>query len=408
MTLDEIDQRLLAWDECLRRIDENLIALEGDPTYQVLTSPARTTLEGRTAERVTAALDAVQQLFEAREKLTNVLGEARAIRESLSTLSFWGTDEKVAQIVTLLTTPSIHVGAQVVPLARRNLLDKTSRDVAVDPEALVRTMTEAFERARDAIVDVGTAWNQLDPVIGGLEAEMVRLSAAARELGEGAARAELAPMQRELAYARERVAKDPLGALGDIESLQPRLFALRDRIGAQASLRQRAAGVLARAGELRAELADAHRAARLAETVAPHEFEPAPLLGSPLAEEAIGGLDEWRATLEQTMHAGHFGPAEIGGGRLVAAIEGALAHDRAVAAGYEALVRRRNELEGRLSARRAQATVLIARGGRIPPHAMAAAQEVSDLLARRPTPVDRAAHRLEAFEQAIAAAGRTS
>ena len=50
MREEEVDQLVVAWDERLRRIDENLIALEAEPTYQMLSGGARATLAGKTRE----------------------------------------------------------------------------------------------------------------------------------------------------------------------------------------------------------------------------------------------------------------------------------------------------------------------------------------------------------------------
>src|SRR5258706_9555766 len=77
-----IDALLAAWDERLRRADENLLALEAEPTYQMLAGPGdlHATLEGTTRTRVEPALGALTELFEHRARLTEVLDRAKAIR----------------------------------------------------------------------------------------------------------------------------------------------------------------------------------------------------------------------------------------------------------------------------------------------------------------------------------------
>ena len=89
-TLDQIDELLLAWDERLRRMDENLVALESEAIYQILAGKAgkRTALEGLTKQRVGPALDAVTELFENRERLTAIVETAKEVRGSMSALAF--------------------------------------------------------------------------------------------------------------------------------------------------------------------------------------------------------------------------------------------------------------------------------------------------------------------------------
>ena len=64
--LDQIDLLLAAWDERLRRMDENLVALESEAIYQILAGKAgkRPQLEGLTKDKV-AKLASVPQPDEA-------------------------------------------------------------------------------------------------------------------------------------------------------------------------------------------------------------------------------------------------------------------------------------------------------------------------------------------------------
>ena len=54
MSADSIDRLLAEWEERLRRVDESLLALEAEPTYQMLAPRAQTRapLEGETRRGV--------------------------------------------------------------------------------------------------------------------------------------------------------------------------------------------------------------------------------------------------------------------------------------------------------------------------------------------------------------------
>ena len=75
----------------------------------------------------------------------------------------------------------------------------------------------------------------------------------------------------------------------------------------------------------------------------------------------------------------------------------------ASAAQAEALLARRDELVGRLSARRAQAASLSARGLVLPTRAEEEARRAEALLRRRPALVDEAARAIEVFEVMVVA-----
>src|ERR1019366_9432409 len=179
-------------------VDENLIALEGDPTYQMLSgsSGTRAPLEGTTAARVSPALDALAELFEHRGRLTEVLERAREVRESAG---FFDKQQKLAEVELLLNGPSIKMGSKPTPLARRHLLDSAQNDVAVMPEQLLAAMANAFEAARDAVMQVSRAWAALEPIMEQLERDVQSLRALAKQMEQmPTVGAELSAIERDL------------------------------------------------------------------------------------------------------------------------------------------------------------------------------------------------------------------
>ena len=266
MSVEEIDRVLAWWDERLRRIDESLLALEAEPTYQLLAprSSPRATMEGETLRLVGPALDALGELFEHRGRLTEVLERAQAVRASMS--SFWGNDDREREILALLEGPSIELPPEATPLARRALLDLGSRDVRVVPGQLLEAMSAAFQRARDAVVTVQQAWDRVEPAMASVERKLQDARSSATSLGiEGAVREELGQIEAELETARTRVARDPLGASGDIAArLEPRIAAVTVQLGDLVAQRTRVDDGLSRARATLVELQEIHAAARAA------------------------------------------------------------------------------------------------------------------------------------------------
>ena len=423
--LEQIDELLVAWNERLRRMDENLVALESEAIYQILAGKAgkRPALEGLTRDRVTPALDAVSELFENRERLQGIVDKAREVRASVSALTFWENDAKLTEIHKLLRGSSIDLGHKVIALGERSLLDQSYQDVLVAPEQLLAEMVQRFGSARTVLLSVSHAWESLDPVMTAIEAEMAALQKLAHEahpqeegpgtgpfVGEAPKElAELAEAEAELARLRVRVAKDPLGVESGVErGIQPRLAALRARLDAALAARGRVHAALDHARALYQQLGEAHaRAVRLVDE-ARRELEGPSVerLPSPLAEGIVLGLEGWLHKLEGTVAARRWAPAEIGLTRWREAANEQRTAEASTGAQAEALLGRRGELTGRLSARRAQAAALAARGKALDPAAEARAREAEALLRRRPVPLDEAARAVEEYEAAIATAAR--
>jgi hypothetical protein len=411
MSVEAIDQVLGAWEERLKRVDDNLLALEADATYQALsgaTTSKRAPLEGATKARVAPALDALIELFEHRGHLTDVLDRAKAVRESISALTFWNTDEKLKEVQALLHGPSIKMGAFPRPLALRNLLDPATQDVAVVPEQLLEAMAHAYEVARDAVTEVAQAWETLEAALERIEREAHALRAASSSLGvEEAVAHDIESVERELVALRALVARDPLGVSGNIEAaLGPQLSAMRQRLDALGALRDNVTTKLARARTLRQRLDEVHAAARHAVVHAADELDDARSLPTPVDDAALGGLDPWLARIEGTARAGRWSPATVGLTRWFEVAEQYLATDRAITDRVEALTAQRTELKGRLSARRAQARALAARGAAFDPTLEQKAEQADALLRARPTSLARASALVEAYEAAVVLASR--
>jgi len=401
ISVEQIDELLAAWDERIRRMDDNLVALEGDAIYQILAGKAgkRAVLEGVSRDRVYPALDAVSELFLHRNRLAAMVARAREIRASISALTFWDKDNKLAEIVKLLRGKSIDLGQKVMPLWERNLLDESHRDVLLEPEELLASMVNTFNAARDVILSVSRAWESLEPMITQLSAEIGVL----RELSEHKQLAELAEAEHELAALASRVQKDPLGVAESVGgAILPKLKALRAKLDAEIAARSRVTAALERAHALRLQIGEGHARAQALMEQATLEIEGAAghlkaLLDKPL----LDGLDQWLHKLDRTAQAHRWQSVEVGLARWHETAEGYRAADEAAAAQAEAALGMRDELSGRFSARRAQAAALLARGGGSGAALEARAREVEALLAQRPFPLDAAKRAVEGYEAAV-------
>jgi chaperonin cofactor prefoldin len=401
-----IDQLLAAWEERLRRVDENLIALEGDPTYQMLsgTSGTRAALEGVTAARVSPALDALAELFEHRGRLTEVLERAREVRQSVG---FFDKQQKLAEVELLLSGPSIKLGTKPTPLARRSLLDSAASDVAVMPEQLLAAMAQAYEAARDAVMQVSRAWATLEPVMEQLERDLQALRTLATQMREmPTVGAELSAIERDLAAYRVLVAQDPLGVEGGLAaSMGPRMEGVRRRLEGLVAERQRVTAALAAADAALRELAQVHAAALAVPARASAEFT-AEGLPPCVAEDLIVGLQEWRAKLGTTAGAGRWHAADVGLARWQETARSYIAADTAAAHAYDALAAKRVELEGRLSARRAQLQAFVARGAAVDPKLEGRGRDAAALLKQRPMNLASATAAVDAFDAEVVAVAR--
>jgi hypothetical protein len=415
--LEQIDLLLAAWDERLRRMDENLVALESEAIYQILAGKAgkRPALEGATKAQVGPALDAVSELFENRERLAGVVAKAREVRATISPLAFWEKDDKLAEIHRLLRGTSIELGQKVVALSERSLFDQSYHDVFIEPEQLVAQMASRFQEARTVLLAVSQAWEALDPEMAEVEARMVVLRALAADLAPAAKGtltgetprdlADLAEVEAELARLRTHVSKDPLGAQSGIDQMKLRLVAVGARLGQSADGRNRALAAMEAARDLRRRLTEGHeRAVRLVEEARREIVGGAAQRLPPALDEALlPGLDEWLHKLETTVAGRRWSPAEIGLTRWRGTAEEYQAIDAAASAGAEGLLARRGELSGRLSARRAQASALGARGLTLDPSFEARAREAEALLRQRPVHLDEATRAVEQYEAAVVA-----
>lgn len=405
MSAAEVDRLLGEWEERLRRVDENLLALESDPTYQMLAPRTQgvETIDGETARVVKPALAAMRELFEHRGRLTDVLERAREVRATMSPLAFWSNDEKEREVQALLSGPSIELSSQSTPLSERALLGPGERETRVVPEQLLGAMAQAFENARDAVVAVQRAWEASEPRLASMTRSAEDLRATAESLGlEGSECDELTAIERELEAVRVRLARDPLGAQrGMAEAIERRMTALGGRLHALAAVRTRVADGLVGARSLLAEVRAMRSRAVEAVHRLPGEVEGATASGQPTDAGLVEGLEPWLDKIEAAAAAGRWQTADVGLQKWTEAARGYLDGDGRIAGALERVVARREELAGRLSARRAQVAALAARGSEAPPGVEDVAREAERLLALRPTPLARAKALVERFEALI-------
>jgi hypothetical protein len=401
MSLDEVDRALAVWQDRLRRVDENLLALEGDINFKLLEGQGApgAGLAGVTYDRVTPVVVAMRELFAQRSRLDDILEHARRLRSSISRL--WPAERTLREITGLLCGPSVVLSTVQTPLAQRTLLGTAEDRNSITPDQLLAAMVQAFETVRDTVMAVARVWDQLTPELDALQQKLTSLAALAAALG-GPPDPDLGALQTELALLRSRVARDPFGVHDDVgRRLEPRLTALNDRLAAQGQERAQTQAELARARQSLAALRDASRAA--ADSFARGRAEIAEPTGltPPLAEDRLADLTAWLATLETTATAGRWRAVQVGLARFRATLDSLLAGEQAAAAANRARLMVREEVAGRLMARQVQLAHLRARGVTDSTDLERRAEEILQLLRYRPLPLATIEDQFAALEARI-------
>jgi hypothetical protein len=401
MTIDEVDRALAEWQSRLRRIDENLVALQLDPVHLRLEQSRDGGLDGVTRDRVLPALTAMRELFAQRGLLYDMLRQATRLRAGFNRRK---PAETLREIERLLRGPSIVVPAVEHPLGRRSLLD--TAETAIAPDQLLSAMISSFEQARDAVAAVDQAWQQLAPECKRASAEADRLQAIASGLGEDAT-ATLAAVRAQLDAVEGRISRDPLGATQSLtEEVFEHLRQLEQQLAELQHRRDQVRADLDRAHALLAGVRAADEHASTARERCGREIAPAPGKAPPpppLDTGRIEGLARWLATLEATAGAGRWSAATVGLARWLNTAQGTLAEAEAAERACVALLEQRDELLGRLLARRQQARVRAARGQAVDPAAEHVATRAERLLRQVPTPLSEAATLVADYEAQLRA-----
>ena len=321
----DMDTDLTALRDAVARAGATLLALEQDPTVQLLDAA---TLTGETAARWAEVATSRAVLFRTYHELGDVIERATSARPS--------------DAARLLRGPSVVVADVATPLAERGLLDGSRRVERATPEQVLADMTEQFSVIRAVVATVERVWAEAIPWAGDARA---RLAGLAGDEPDGLAQA--------LDAAAEVALGDPLGWSSSVAAaIDTQLASARDELDALRSVRDDWPGQLDASRRLLDELGIAVAgsedvAARATSRIAGAEplatGDPCPRLAAELdavAESAgnagwpdvAAALTAWRCRARD-----------------------ALADVHASAAVHRALLDERDELRGRLDAYTAKA-----------------------------------------------------
>lgn len=337
MTLPQLDEVLAGWNSRLAAIADNLLELENEPAYRMLSggSAGSVRVTGLTAARVEPALKTIPAIYVQFSLLREVVDRAVAVRRQLPMM--FGGDAKLAELHRLLFTRSVTLPATEVPLAERSLLTGTQRSECCSPDELLAPMTRAFTAAKDAVLSVSRAW-------GELAAELDRTEMRMRRLGADA------DADRMIAETKGRIQGDPLGALEYLRGhVEPVIAGAERKVAARAALE----GALRGAHAEWEALVRGH--GRALEALAELRDRFGEFASGCVGEEQMTALRGWLGRLEERREDA---AAVTVGLRNWSGTCAAYARvDAGVCAALEVAVGARRELKGRLDALKAKARV---------------------------------------------------
>ncbi len=400
MKLQEIDSELVEWNNRLAAIAKNLLELQADSTYQLLTGSGgvgKLALTGVTAAQVEPSLGAMLTIFQHFGLLHEVIDRAGKLRAELP--AFFGGEVKAAEIRRLLGERTIRLPALDVPMDQKTLLSGVARAECFSPDELLAIMSRTFVAARDAVLRVDEAWHEMAAAVEGADAKLARFGVGVEALGARGA-AERTRAEGILEELRGQIGSDPFGAMEDFES---RLGPVLGRLAGLAAEAEALAQGMREARVQVEALGTAHREAEEALAEVRRKVVGADRGSGPATAEKQGELRAWLERLERRRVEGLVEAVGVGLRNLRRALDSCLAEERASLAASRGLLETRAELRGRLEALRAKARAYgVAEDGLLAEAASAA----ETLLYARPTDLEQAGTAVREYEKRVSGARR--
>jgi hypothetical protein len=407
ITAAQLDDLLKDWQQKLSSVSQNLYDLDNLPTYQRLMGSSgmpQARLTGQTQQVVSVALSDLNRLFQSFDLLRQTIDRACELRDQLP--RFGKVEEKIADIITFLSSETIELPVDASPLSNRDLSMSPLPFQKVTPIALLSTMSKLFQSTAAVILQVDAAWNQLEPQLLALYDRTNPIESQIRQLSQQYPGALPEQLQRQLEQVRSHlkdaqlaIDSDPLTAQQSVLiDLDPQLQAIVQQIEEVAKLRDRVIQQLQSAhGDLqRLQTLNAESLVKFTE-LREKVLNP-PGLKAPLTEEHITGLHQWLDRLQTTFNLGNVLPVQVGLSKWQAQLDSAIAYDQLTLTTNHALLQQRTELRGRLTVLKAKAKAL---GFAEETQLVDLEQQAQGILYRRPTDLDRATQVVKQYEQAL-------
>lgn len=393
MTIDAVDQLLADWKHKLQVINQNLLDLQDLPTYQRLTM---VNLTGITAQKVTPALEAINNLFQNFDLLVEMIDRASRLRQQRP--NFLITTQQLAEIKQILTGTSIQISVAQTPLAQRGLLSKNELVDAITPIQLLEAMKLSFSSARDVVIEVDAAWTKLDTTLAELQKKVISLEQLASSLGQNSIN-ELTQIRKVITSLGERVEQDPLGVSIDIEEqVQPYIIqvktALDKILKQQVEVREK----MSTAQKMLEQLQELQEKTVIAFTESQAKVTDHSVLQQPLTQLEIDALSQWLLRLKTKLTEGLVAPVIVGLDNWTRKVAEVLSATQQVYIAHNNLIQTRQELRGRLDALQAKA---LARGLAEDPTLTNLAEQAKLLLYQRPTPLNQANALVAEYEKRL-------
>jgi hypothetical protein len=400
MSADEARSSLAARVAERDRISTNLHALYESVGMKLLAGASLAGTTKQTWDEANADLAAMLETFTAySDVLDRAAGTLGRIRRSAG--------PALAEVVALLTGPSVRLTPAPAPLARRGLTDSGQREITLTKA--VEQMTKAFARITKVVTEAETVWNEVAGRLDGIDDELGRARRQAAGLADDAVTADVTAAGAELRSLRHLLNSDPFALRqGDqVDTARPdrlraRVSAVAARAGELARLRDDADGRLAAVARAVAEAQAAGRDAAAARAEAAEKITAQDLPWGPRADAGLTatGLDRQLAAAQELRTGGQWSRLAA----EVASIEqaAAAAAERLRAAEREArwFLGQRHELWGRLGGYRAMADRM---GGAEDPGLTTGYQEAEELLVKAPCRLTAAADAVTRYQQAVLA-----
>jgi len=335
------DAELLRLETAMTAIAANLVDLDDNPARKDLD---KTKLTGRTAAAWADATDALTQLWDGYRMLTDVIAEARSLRDKRKL-----SDTDRAAFVHRVQGRSITLSTSIVPLAQRGLLGAGQVHTTCSPAELLSAMEAAFRTAVTVATQAGDVWQKLLPAAADATAAVDNVRVLIRL--HGGPQATIDEADRRLGAFTRTLATDPLGVdereLSAVRDLVARADAERT---SAAELKEALTQRLADAHALLDQFAEAQRAADAALDAAADRFREQDLhvVRGPDLRPDLAAVDALAAAGQWALISPRLADWTRRARERLAALRDAAAHN-------DGLLVARNELRGRLDAYRAKA-----------------------------------------------------